>query len=336
MDFENSTVRQHFLSQAEQRLNAMNPGAKPENQRIYQYRVLDRDKLAVGPPRSVKIAGNLMIENFFSFDCVGDTRLRANFENLFRKYEKDVCRHTIALRKQRSRGNTSAIPEAQGLFLEKMLNVFRNPFNIREALDILPANMTEYRPTDRQLYETYERVIEGRKPQQKHLVDKLGISEREYEKWLRSLFFLLQPMLPGQPNLYEEILRNFRRNYDTFFMVSVFTFSSNWCLLSDKGCVYFSVDDDVHQAWCFNLDSRSFVTYSFSEIDQFYFDHRGPKPFIPHGGREQVKAVLNEEPTPVRYYHDELEVLKAYNQRALFQCHEHVYCASPEWISSIE
>ena len=37
MDFENSTVRQHFLSQAEQRLNAINPGAKRENQRIYQY-----------------------------------------------------------------------------------------------------------------------------------------------------------------------------------------------------------------------------------------------------------------------------------------------------------
>ena len=336
MDFENSTIRQHFLSQAEQRLNAMNPGAKPENQRIYQYRVLDRGKFAVGSPKSVKIVGNLMIDDLFSFDRVGDTRLRANFENLFRKYEKDVFRHTIALRKQRSRGNTSAIPEAQRLFLTKMLNVFRNPFNIKEALSMLPKHMMELHPTDRQLYETYGRVMEGWKPQQKYLIDKLGISEREYDIWLRSLFFLLQPMLPGQPNIYEEILRGLRRNNDTFFMVNVFTFSSNWCLLSDRGYVYFSVDDDVHKAWWFNLDSNSFVTYSFSEIDQFYFNHRGPKPYMPYGGREQIRTILNEEPTPVRYYHDELEALKTYNQRALFQCHEHVYCASPDWISSIE
>ena len=336
MDFENSTIRQHFLSQAEQRLNATNPGAKPENQRIYQYRVLDRDKLSVGPPKSVKIVGNLMIENLFSFDRAVDFRLRANFENLFHKYEKDVCRHTIALRKQRSRGNTNAIPEAQSLFLTKMLNVFRNPFNIEQTLSMLPKHMTEYRPTDRQLYETYLRVMEGQKPQQKHLIDKLGISEREYDIWLRSLFFLLQPMLPEQPNLYEEILRALRRDRDTFFMANVFTFSSNLCLLSDKGYVYYSVDDDVHQAWCFNMTSDSFVVYSFSKIDQFYSNHKGPKPYMPHGGLEQVKTIINEEPTPVRYSHDEVGPLKIYNQSALSQCHEHVYCASPDWKSSIE
>ena len=201
---------------------------------------------------------------------------------------------------------------------------------------MLPKHMMELRPTDRKLYETYARVMEGSKPQQERLIEKLGISEREYETWLRSLFFLLQPMLPGHPNIYEEILRSLRQDRETFFMVNVFTFSSNWCLLSDKGYIYTSVDDDVHQAWSFNLDSKSFATYSFSEIDQFYFNNKGPKPIIPYGGRERIKTILNEEPTPVRYYHDELEALKAYNQRALFQCHEHVYCASPDWMSSIE
>ena len=336
MDFENATIRQHFLSQSEQRLNAMNPRAKPENQRIYQYKMLDRGKFSVGSPKSVKIVGNLMIDDLFSFDRAGDNRLRANFENLFHKYEKDVFRHTIALRKRRSRGNTNATPEAQKLFLTKMLNVFRNPFNIKESLTMLPKHMTEFRPTDRQLYETYLRVMEGWKPQQKYLIDRLGISEREYHIWLRSLFFLLQPMLPGQPNLYEGILQRLRENYHKFFMVNVFTFSSNWCLLSDRGYVYFSADDDVHQAWCFNLDSNSFVTYSFSEIDQFYFSHKGPKPYIPYGGREQVKAILNEEPTPIRYYHDELDALRTYNQRVLLQCHEHVYCGSRDWMSSVE
>ena len=336
MDFENSTIRQHFLSQAEQRLNAVNPGAKPEHQRIYQFRVHDRSKFAVCSPECVKIVGNLMLYDLFSFDRVDNTRLRANFENLFRKYEKDVFRHTIALRKQRSRGNTNAIPEAQRLFLTKMLNVFRNPFNIREALSMLPKRLIEFRPTDRQLYKVFNRVMGGSKPQQKYLVDKLGISECEYDTWLRSLFFLLQPMLPGHPNLYEEILRRRSGDCDTFFMVNVFTYSSDFCLLSDKGYVYVSVDDDVHQAWCFNLDSSSFVTYSYSEIDKFCFGREESKVYMPRGGREQVKIILNEEPTPVRYYHDDLNALRLYNRWVLSQCHEHVYCASPDWISSID
>ena len=323
---ENSTIRQHFLSQAEQRLNAMNPRAKPENQRIFQYRVLDRGTLTVGSPRSVKIASNLALDDLFSFDRVGDTRLRANFEDLFRKYEQNVVRHTIALRTQRSRGSTREIPDAQRLFLTKMLNVFRNPFNIREALGMLPKHMTEFRPTDRQLHEKYVRVMEGSKPQQKHLIEKLGISEREYDTWLRSLFFLLQPMLPGQPNLYENILRGIIGNNDTFFMVHVFTFSFNCCLLPDKGFVYLSVDDDAHKTWWFNLDSSSFVTYSLSQIDEFYSENEGP----------EIKTVLNEEPTPVSYYYDNLEALRQYSRMALLQCHEHVYCASPDWMSSIE
>ena len=80
--------------------------------------------------------------------------------------------------------------------------------------------------------------------------------------------------------------------------VHVFTFSSKKCLLSDKGYVYFTADDDVHQAWCFNLDSYSFVTYSFSEIDQFYFNHEGPKPYISAGGRDQVKKILMKNQLP--------------------------------------
>ena len=335
MDFENSTVRQHFLSQAEQRLNAIDPGAKRENQRIYQYRVLDRDKFSVGSPEIVKIVGNLMINDLFSFDRAGDTKLRANFESLFHKYEKDVFRHTIALRKRLAAGKTNAIPEAQRLFFTKMLSVFRNPFNIKEALSLLP-DLTQFHPTDPQLYQTYLRVAKGRKLQQKHLVSKLGISDREYDRWLRSLFFLLQPMLPGRPNLYEQILQGICRDRERFLMVNVFTFSSRLCLLSDKGFICFSDDDDVHQAWCFNLDANSFFTYSFSGIDRFYFNHEGPKPYIPYGGREQIKTILNEGPTPVRYYHDELDALKTYNQRVLLQCHEHVYCASRDWISSIE
>ena len=43
MDFEDPTVRQHFVSQVEQRLNAINPSAEDRNQRIYRFRLIDRE-----------------------------------------------------------------------------------------------------------------------------------------------------------------------------------------------------------------------------------------------------------------------------------------------------
>lgn len=35
--FKNDTVNQHFISQVEQRLNALNPAAKNRNQRICEF-----------------------------------------------------------------------------------------------------------------------------------------------------------------------------------------------------------------------------------------------------------------------------------------------------------
>ena len=97
---------------------------------------------------------------------------------------------------------------------------------------------------------------------------------------------------PTDPQLYQTYLRVAKSNSGERLLHGCADHDNASCLLS--GLRLLSDDDDVHQAWCFNLDSNSFVTYSFSEIDQFYFNHKGPKPYIPYGGREQL--LLNEEP----------------------------------------
>lgn len=43
MSLSNPTANQHFLSRAEQQLNALNPDAQPANQRIYSFSRLDRE-----------------------------------------------------------------------------------------------------------------------------------------------------------------------------------------------------------------------------------------------------------------------------------------------------
>jgi hypothetical protein len=49
----NDTRNKHFLTQGEQRLNALNPQADPSNQRIYSFEVIDRDNHTLAGPESV-------------------------------------------------------------------------------------------------------------------------------------------------------------------------------------------------------------------------------------------------------------------------------------------
>ncbi|HDZ9127033.1 TPA: hypothetical protein RUY84_003507, partial [Vibrio cholerae] len=59
---ENYTKNQHFLSQAEQRLNAINPTAKAKNQRIYSFDILrgsDGADCKLAEAKSVRIESNL-------------------------------------------------------------------------------------------------------------------------------------------------------------------------------------------------------------------------------------------------------------------------------------
>jgi hypothetical protein len=96
---ENDTRNQHFVTQGEQRLNALNPMADPKNQRIYSFEVVDREnyKLALEIPAGRSISKTLSLFDLFSFDVSGESRLRLNFETLFQKYEGYIKDHTQSL-----------------------------------------------------------------------------------------------------------------------------------------------------------------------------------------------------------------------------------------------
>ena len=67
---ENDTRNQHFLTQGEQKLNALNPQADPSNLRIYSFTVFDRENyiLALESPNGRPIGSNLSLFDLFSFD----------------------------------------------------------------------------------------------------------------------------------------------------------------------------------------------------------------------------------------------------------------------------
>ena len=82
------TKNQHFVSQVEQRFNALNPAALPENQRIYEFEIVDRDEHQVRlvTLKGRRISNSLSMFDLFSFD-VADSGVRANLERVFGNYE---------------------------------------------------------------------------------------------------------------------------------------------------------------------------------------------------------------------------------------------------------
>ena len=72
MNDPNETANQHYISQVEQRLNALNPNATPANRRIYAFSLQDRENHAVrlNSHKGVLISRTLVLRDLFSFDIL--------------------------------------------------------------------------------------------------------------------------------------------------------------------------------------------------------------------------------------------------------------------------
>lgn len=197
----NDTRNQHFLTQGEQRLNALNPQAASNNLRIYSFKLVDRENYLLEPesPRGRPIGSNLSLFDLFSFDVLDDSNLRLNFESLFHRYEKYIEIHTNSLLAKLNTGDSDIKAEIIDLFAAKLLNFVRNPFCIQKVLNTFPG-IVNYNPTDPTLFASYQRIVTGKKPQQEYLCSTLGISDAQYVEWLRLLFMLLTPMASGHLN----------------------------------------------------------------------------------------------------------------------------------------
>jgi hypothetical protein len=145
----NDTRNQHFVTQGEQRLNALNPEADPKKQRIYSFEVVDRENytLKLENPIGRPIGKSLSLFDLFSFDVPGKSRLRLNFESLFQKYEGYIKDHTLSLLAKLNAGSRDLKAEIINLFAAKMLNFVRNPFSIVKVLNSFPG-LANYDPTD--------------------------------------------------------------------------------------------------------------------------------------------------------------------------------------------
>jgi hypothetical protein len=321
---ENDTRNQHFLTRAEQKLNAMNPQAGARKLRIYSFEVVDRENytLELESQNGRLIGSNLSLFDLFSFDVSGGSRLRLNFESLFHKYEAHIEVHTKSLLAKLNARSGDIKGEMIDLFAAKLLNFVRNPFSIVNVLNSFPG-IAGYDPADPALLADYRRIMSGRKPHQMHLCAQLGISDAQYVEWLRLLFMLLMPMAQGRPNFFEEVIRNLLENRKMYIAAFVCEYDSDYCLLSDRG---FSqpIADGPHMAFSFNLCATAFADYIFADPATLVQGKASPK-FI-------AQAITYWEQLPekqinVTFLRNNLVMLARYNRCVVEQCYKRVYCS---------
>lgn len=314
----NPTQNQHFISQAEQRLNSINRS----NQRIYAFRLVDRDppKLQLTKAKGHNINKRLSFNDLYSFDVL-DKRNRYNFEQLFQRFEEDVTQYTCEFIEKIRRGDANLKDEIIKIFRLKLLNVFRSPYSIKTILDIV-QDFIDVHPTNPVLYREYERVMFGNKTHQSYLCKSLGITEDQYNDWLRCLFLLLNHVDDKNLTLFDKIVAGLFNDGNLYRMVRLCTYDNETCLLSDNGFVNRS-DHPSRLIMAFNLCSHAFVQYAFSDIDAFIDEQIGD---IPQRYREAVERDKSgPKNVKIIHNHNDLESLQTYNMNVVLHCHNHVY-----------
>ncbi|MGV6476641.1 hypothetical protein [Azotobacter vinelandii] len=313
----------HFISQVEQRLNAIDQGAKPENQRIYEFEVVNPDPPSI---RNVDVAGKKIEKNLARQDLYALKMLKGggqhNLEGAFQQYENDISLLTKSfLEKLQNPDSVDFKVEVLRLYLLKFLNSFRNPYGIKSTLDMLRA-LDGVLPGNEELQKHFLTIDEGDRKQAERICKEFDITETEYISWLKAIYLLiLQPLDQGL-NLIEHLVKGLVENENYIKDITVFCYEGEHgdagVLLCDRGIVEGNVDSGVLLQQ-FNLDASTFVSFMFVDLDR--------QNLIPLNEKHRSIAKMATNSIRVHNIRNDLKMLETYNKYCVWQAHSKVYCA---------
>lgn len=320
--FISEAKNQHFISQAELRLNALNPQAQKENQRIYVFKVTDREAFGIQleSPRGRKISGTLSFTDLFSFDVV-DNSWRLNLETAFQRFEnqvRDLSEQLMALSKS---GETAQMqPLLRNIFVTKFVSSLRNPFAVRKAIGTI-GSAARFKPRDKHLQKVFNRIRVGSKPHEVTICVRFGISPDLYRQWLEALFMVLTINGQDGRSLLEQAMDDLFDSSFAFCRLNRYISvpASAVALVSDRG---FSTR--ANQAATFeiefNIASRLFAQYVFAD----------PAKWLPPAAKpEALHDHLRKSDLEAKLIVDDLDELRSFNRLAVYQSAERVFAASP-------
>jgi len=323
MNFKNSTINQHFVSQAEQRLNSINPNVNKNSSRIYSFKVVDRElnKVLLESQNGVKIRYNLSMNDLFSYSFDNEN-IRSNLENAFGKYETNVMTLTRDLLDKIER-KIDVKRELVELLLVKFLNFIRNPFSIKKVLNTL-GDITKFQPTDLELLKEYQLIENSSKPHLDDICRDLNVTKDEYIKWLKTIFLVLVKIPNVEINMLEHLIKVLLEDKSQAMAFGIYIYNDdkykNKVCLSDRSWVQGGSESESDLVMEFNLSSSVILKFaSISVISS-----------VPDNVPSSYMEYFNRMPKQIKYYiiNDDPDILKYYNLRAVYQCHSRVYCAS--------
>lgn len=321
---ERSKARNHhYISQVEQRLNAIDKSVSSENQRIFKFEVVDAESKII---KNLDLAGkkiekNLAIKDLYALKML-EGGGQENLEAAFQVYENDIGELTKSLLEKIADPNSTDFKvEILRLYLLKFLNSFRNPYSIKKTLHTL-ASLKGVVPGSAQLAENFSSIDDGRRSQVARICREYGVSEDEYIEWLKAIYLLILQPLDNGLNLLETMVKSLVENERLVKDITVFSYDNEGggvgILLCDRGMVEGNVDDGV-LIQLFNLDANNFVSFMFIDV--------AAQQIVPVPPRylEGIERLAKE--TKVSNPVNDMNMLAAYNRYCVWQAASHVYCS---------
>lgn len=322
MKFSNNTKNQHYVSQVEQRLNSSAPNAAKKAQKIYSFKIIDREacvlKMEGRNPKSIE--RNLSMLDLFTFDL--ETKVfRDNFESLFSRYESEIEHNTLSILQKLNSKNNEITSELINIFTLKLLNTFRNPHCVIKTLNTI-GDVVKYQPADKGLSDTFQKFERGNRPHEKYICNKIGITSKEYADWLKALFMMLFSPTAHNSNMLEDVVKSLFECDSHIINVFVFYYEDDartgGIALSDRGFTI-PMEKKGLFAYSFNLSSKAFITYVFTDINETKNIHATQEVI------DSYKKSNNK--INFRFIKNSLDALKLYNQTTVYQAFETVYCS---------
>ncbi|WP_163009150.1 DUF4238 domain-containing protein [Pseudomonas viridiflava] len=315
----------HYVSQVEQRLNAIDPNVRPGNERIYKFVIVDAENLLIKnlSEDGVKIEKNMAVNDLYTLKMLGAGG-QHNLEASFQQYENDIGLITRSLiSKLSDPANVDFKLEVLRLYLLKFLNSFRNPYGIKKTLSIL-KELKGAVPGSESLKEHFMSIDEGIRKQASRVCAEFGVTEEEYLDWLKAIYLLILQPLEGGLNLLENLVKGLVENPNYMKDITVFQYANEHAeagvLICDRGITEGNVDDGV-LVQMFNLNECAFVSFIFADIRSQKLQE------FPERYLEGIERLTKE--TKIHVSTNDVGMLAAYNRHCVWQSFAHVYCAKP-------
>ncbi|MDC7815664.1 hypothetical protein [Pseudomonas sp. BLCC-B112] len=346
MSFEkytNTTHNQHFVSQAEQRVNSYS-SAPSKGAGIYCFDILDKKEPTVRPGRKKSIEKNLSFQDLFTIARVGDKE-RVNFEAMFKRYEDGYPAQVsslldwvaLARGSEKAASGSINLEEVKGqqffdllgyvkyIYTYKVMNWLRNPYKIREVIRNF-APYVDHCIDSPEALRLYLALASKSCEEEKYICKVYGVLPGEYRQWIRLLLLFLYSDDRNKSSL-DGYIEEFFSAKEFVNMVHIHVFDSRCALLTDTGVVKDSSSDGL--VAYMNVSSSCVLSIQHAFVEGRFLDLTMKQLNIPESDRDKCMAALGGKIHGVLRVND-IDILAGYNKICVKAAARQVFSASAE------